>query len=286
MSRIAIEGFNAVLSTPGFGDLDARLPAKNSLRRASTAAKAAVVTAHDALRAAGVEVSERVGVYVGEQQVPLDYTAQFIEASYAAGPRLASPMLFSESVANNAATHLSLTLGFTGSLQTFIGSRTAGIQAVIAAREDLEGGAVDAALVVVLGFGHPLTAEAYSGIYSKASPLPFLDGAAAFLLRKGEGPAELLQASICCAGLEREGQIRAVQHLVRQGGVTAAVASTFRFAQERSLDILRAALPSIEPGADLGGEAFALDPILRLMKGPGAVLALGEDGTAGLIAIR
>src|SRR5207247_3373512 len=120
MSRISIDGLRTLTSTGGFGDLDARLPAKNSLRRAGDASKVAVVVSTEALRSVGQEVSDRVGVYVGEQQVPLEYCAQFIDSSYRNGPRLASPMLFSESVANNAATHLSLTLGFTGPLQTFI----------------------------------------------------------------------------------------------------------------------------------------------------------------------
>src|SRR5207248_1680389 len=109
-------------------DLDARLPQPNSLRRASDAAKAAVAVAVETL--AGAAVTDRTGLYVGQQQVPLDYCQQFIDASYANGPRFASPMLFSESVANNAATHLSLTLGFKGAIQTFIGSRAAGISAV------------------------------------------------------------------------------------------------------------------------------------------------------------
>lgn len=291
MSRIAVEGFRTITSAEGFGDLDARLPTKNSLRRASEAGKAAVAAAAESLREAGLAVSDRVGVYVGEQQVPLDYTAQFIESTYRAGPRLASPLLFSESVANNAATHLSLTLGFTGALQTFIGSRVAGIQAVAAACEDLEAGAVEAGLVVVLSFAHALTAQAYASLYfprsrgSALPPLPFLNGAAAFVVRRGGGGRGLLRAATCCAGLERSEQARAVGRLVGEGGIAAATASTFRFAGERSLGILREALPSIEPPADLGGEAFALDPFLRLQKGADTVLVLGEDGTAGLIAL-
>lgn len=296
MSRIAIDGFRSVVSTEGLGDLDARLPEKNSLRRAGEASKAAVAAACDSLRAGGIAASDRVGVYVGEQQVPLDYTARFIEASYRAGPRLASPMLFSESVANNAATHLSLTFGFTGALQTFIGNRAAGIQAVMAAREDLEAGAVDAGLVVVLSFGHALTAEAYGRLFfphrrrSKPPALPFLNGAAAFLLRRGEGGAALLRAECCCDGLDRDLQLRAAGRLAENAGKTPAIASMFRFARERSLGILREAVPAIEPPIDLGGEAFALDPFLQLWKnprpGPRAVIALGEDGTAGLLSVE
>jgi hypothetical protein len=291
MSRIAIDCFRSVTSAKGLGGLDERLPAKNSLRRAGEASKAAVVAATESFRAGGLAVSERIGVYVGEQQISLDACAEFIDMTYKTGARFASPMLFSESVANNAATHLSLTMGFTGPLQTFIGSRTAGIQAVAAAREDLEAGTVDAGLVVVLSFGHALTAEAYASLYfphrrrAERPALPFLNGAAAFLVRRGSGGAELLAAASCCAGLRREEQTLSVRRLLEKRGVTSAVASSFRFARDRSLEILRAVLPSIELPVDLGGESFALDPFLHLEKGRRTVVALGEDGTAGLIAV-
>jgi beta-ketoacyl synthase-like protein len=291
MSRIAIEGFRSLTSAEGLGDLDARLPAKNSLRRANDAGKAAVAAAAESLRAADLAVSDRVGVYVGQQQVSLEYCAQFVEASYRNGPRLASPMLFSESVANNAATHLSLTLGFTGALQTFIGSRAAGLQALAAAREDLEDGTIDAGLVVVLSFPHALTAEAYGRLYApdrrkeKPPALPFLSGAAAFVVRHGKGGAELVHAGSACGGMGREDQVRTVRALVARSDVRSAIASTFRLAREGSLEILRAAGVSVVPSEELPGEAFALDPFLRLRGAPGAVAVLGEDGTAGLLTL-
>jgi 3-oxoacyl-(acyl-carrier-protein) synthase len=89
-----------------------------------------------------VAVSDRVGLYVGLQQIALDYCSRFIQSSYREGPAMASPLFFAESVANNVATHASLTLGLKTLAQTFIGTRAAGIQAVIAAAEDVESGLV------------------------------------------------------------------------------------------------------------------------------------------------
>ncbi len=283
------------LCLPGAGDLEARLPAGNSLRRASDASKAAVAAGAEALRAARLDAAGRVGVYVGQQQIPLDSCREFIDASYRDGPRFASPMLFSESVANNAATHLSLTLGFKGSIQTFIGSRVAGIQALLAAAEDLDTGAVEAGLVVVLSFASALTSDAFNALYSPLArrrpppPIPFANGAAAFVVGR-EGRA-LAYARTRCLGRRPENQGRAVKELWEdcRSRATAATpaASTFRLARERSLAILKAAVGEVscpEPAA----ESFALDPFLLLAEapaGPWSVVCLGEEGTAGLLAV-
>ena len=263
-------------------DLDARLPKPNSLRRASDAAKAAVAAAVEAL--AGTDVTERTGLYVGQQQLPLDYCQQFIDASYRDGPRFASPMLFSESVANNAATHLSLTLGFKGAIQTFIGSRVAGIEALMAASEDVAVGTVDAGLVVVLSFASPLTAVAYGAIYRAKSPFAVANGAAAFVVRRGpfEGSRALAAAAVRCRGRTHADQVLALKGL---GSTAATTASVFCLARERSLAALREALGNVtlrEPA----GESFALDPFLALAGGgPKSVVVLGEEGTAGIVAL-
>ena len=82
------------LLTGDVPDLEARLPAKHSLRRASDEAKMAVVAAAEALKGSGVPVSDRLGVYIGQHQGSLEFCVKFIEQSYREGPRLASPMYF------------------------------------------------------------------------------------------------------------------------------------------------------------------------------------------------
>lgn len=278
---------------PAPADLEARLPRPNSLRRAGDAARAAVAAAADAFRDAGVRVSERTGAYVGQQQIPLAYCAEFLEQSYREGPRFASPLLFSESVANNAATHLSLTFGMTGPLQTFIGSRAAGLQALAAAAEDLAEGVVDAALVVILSFSHELTGAAYRAAFRPFArrgggpPLRFRDGAAALVLAR-DGRRPLLRAASVSAGRDPAAQRAAVRTLWEEAGRPApVVASFFSLARARSEAILRDALgdavrmPPEEP------EAFALDPIARALdpQGPGAAVCLGEEGGAGILVL-
>jgi hypothetical protein len=255
-------------------DLEARLPQPNSLRRASDAAKAAVAVAVEAL--AGASVTERTGLYVGQQQVPLDYCQQFIDTSYASGPRFASPMLFSESVANNAATHLSLTLGFKGAIQTFIGSRTAGIGALAAAAEDVAAGTVDSGLVVVLSFASPLTVEAYRAVYRSKASFALANGAAAFLVGRDpfSGSSSLTLARVLCHGRTRASQELALKGL---GAAGAKEASVFCLAR-RSLGDVTVRAPA--------GESFALDPFLALAGGSKSVIVLGEEGTAGVVALE
>src|SRR5262245_30499102 len=87
-------------------NMDARLPQPNSLRRAGEDTQAAVLAVVELLRHEGLTAMDRIGLYVGQQQISLDFCSRFIQASYREGPRMASPMFFAESVANNVATHL------------------------------------------------------------------------------------------------------------------------------------------------------------------------------------
>lgn len=284
------------------GDWDERLPRPNSLRRASEESKIAVLAAHELLKSSGVSVTERTGIYVGQQQVSLDYCQQFINQSYKDGPRTASPMLFADSVANSIATHLSLTLGFRCSAQTFIGTRVAGIQATLAALEDLEYGAIDQALVVVLGTGTPLTRDGYHAVYSpklrgrNLPELPVLRGALAFLLRReGEGLPRLLGGALRCDGPRAARQALSGLReaaLPKLPPGARALESVFCLVEKRDRPLLREAgiVPAEE--APKLPESFALDPFVRLLLDSArhpdpagrVVWCLGEEGTAAWLA--
>lgn len=282
-------------------DLDEGLPSPNSLRRASDEAKLAVRAAWEVLGASGVPVSDRVGLYVAEQQAPLDYCARFIEATVKEGPRLASPMLFAESVANNAATHLSLTLGLTGGVQTFIGTRPAGIQALQAASDDLSDGTVETGLVVVLGTSTDLLWDAYGSVFRpmrrrpRPKGLEYLRGAAAFLVRRDRGAARLLHAAVRCEG--RAALPRALAALWRSlpGDPGRVLVSGFQLCEARDRRVVAGTLGGQDVAwGDPGPEAFALDPFLRLLvdarrsPGPGCrtLVCLSEEGTAGVCQIE
>ncbi len=284
-------------------DLEARLPQPNSLRRAGDDTKAAVVAATELIRGTGVPVSEKLGLYVGQQQMSLDYCARFIETSYRDGPRMASPMMFAESVANNVATHLSLTLGLKGLAQTLIGTRAAGIQAVMAAAEDVESGHVEAGLVVVLGMASSYTRDAYLSVYRPYQrrhrpDVVFLRGAAAMLVRRdAAGQARLRYTGIRCCGRLLRPQLSAVGSLwteadVRMVDGTRVLASTLSLARDRSRGVIGRIRETVALPVALD-EAYALDPFARLLLDsrmhPGgegrAVLCLGEEGTAAMLAL-
>ena len=284
-------------------NLDARLPQPNSLRRAGEDTQAAVLAAVELLRHEGLVITDRIGLYVGLQQISLDFCSRFIQTSYREGPRMASPMYFAESVANNAATHLSLTLGMRGLAQTFIGTRAAGIQAVIAAAEDVEGGVVDTGLVVVLGVGTTVTRDAYQAVFSPFArqhppEAKFLRGVAAMLVRRdAAGQPKISFAGVCCGGPGARAQREAAASLwtearARMPEGTRLLDSTLSMARARSREILRQVAPFLPPTAEIA-ECYALDPFVRILADgvnhPGAegraILCLGEEGTAGMLAL-
>jgi len=284
-------------------NLETRLPQPNSLRRAGDDTKGAVLAATDLIKAEGLAISQRLGLYVGQQQIALDYCARFIESSYREGPRMASPMLFSESVANNVATHLSLTLGLKGIAKTFIGTRAAGIQAVMAAAEDVSSGHVDTGLVVVMGVASSLIRDAYLSVYRPFQrrtrvDVKFLRGSVAILVRRdAAGQPRLLFTGVRCGGRSPQAQHDSVAGLwtaagARMAAGTRVVESTLLLARERSRAIVRQCGETV-PGAPELGESYALDPFVRLLldgvQHPGsegrAVLCLGEEGTAAMLAL-
>src|SRR6185295_17784209 len=201
------------------------------------------------------------------------------------------------------ATHLSLTLGLRSLAQTFIGTRAAGIQAVIAAREDVESGLVDAGLVVVLGVATAVTRDAYQAVFyphrrRQPPETRFLRGAVAMLVRRdGAADPAISFAGVECRGTRPQQQVDAVRSLVagldaRVPGGVRLLDSALVMCREQSLELLHRVRPTISCGAD-PAESYALDPFARLLldgvqhPGPGgrAVVCLGEEGTAGLLAL-
>ncbi len=282
--------------------LDERLPKSNSLRRGTDDAKAAVVAASELFRAERVEPSERLGVYVGQQHMTLDVAARFLDTSYREGPRMVSPVLFTESVVNNVATHLSLTLGLRGLAQTFIGTRIAGLQALAAAAEDVEAGVVDTALVVAIGVGSSLNRDAYQAVLRPLRrrdrlEMEFLRGSAAMLVRPAAPQQPRIDfLGLRCAGRSPQAQASAVTSLWKEatGRLRPGIRlldSTLGVIREGSLEILHGSCPTVS--VDLAAEGFALDPFAKLMldsiRHPGpearAVACLGEEGLVSLLAL-
>ncbi len=291
MTGIAIGPVRLLTSADPADDLDALLPSKNSLRRGSPTSKRAVIAAHDVLRTAG-EDRDRIGVYVAQQHGAVGECAEFIASSYRGAPRLVSPAAFTESVENIVATHVSLTLGLTGIIETFTGTRAAAMQAIMAASDDLLCREIDAALVVALGMGDKATKDAYGALYGKrAGTVTYLAGAAAFVMRRATSSPRLVYAGACCFGPGRDDRIAAVRSLwqayrAQSAGLAPPAASVLSHEHAQAICDIRIAI-----GADAvcgaGGDSFALDPIVQLFASPErrAVICLSEEGTAGLLAI-
>jgi hypothetical protein len=77
------------------------------------------------------------------------------------GPALGNPLLFAEGVPNAAAAHVSMALGFTGPCQTLLGTRTAGLDAVLLARLGILAGRWDQVIIGAAEECHPLVDKAY-----------------------------------------------------------------------------------------------------------------------------
>ncbi len=258
-------------SDDGVDDLDALLPEANSLRRAGAVSKRAVIAG---ARALGSAPRGGVGLYVAQQHGPMDESAAFVASSWRGSPRLVSPAVFTEAVENIAATHLSLTLGLTGTVETFTGTRAAALQAVAAAAEDLGNGATREGLVVVLGLVTETTVAAYRAVLrGRGRMVPYV-GAAAFTVRRDGPGAALVAARVSCRGPR---------------GRKAAVADVTAGLEAGRLAFSACSLDPTAP-ADSEPEAFALDPVRRLSgisgEGRSAVIVLGEDGVVGTLAVE
>jgi hypothetical protein len=128
--------------------------------------------------------------------------------------------------------------------------------------------------------------------------MSFLRGVVAMLVRRdAPGQARLSFSGIRCCGRKPRPQVAAVESLWTEADArmvegTRVVASTLDLARDRSLGVIARIGETIPIGVPLG-EGYALDPFARLLLDsrmhPGgegrAVLCLGEEGTAAMLAL-
>lgn len=115
----------------------AHLITARRLRRVSEYAKLSLASASDAVRHAGLaddaEALAGSSAILGTMHGSSAYCEQYYEQIVEEGLDAANPVLFAEGVPNAAAAHLSMGLGLRGGCQTIIGSRTAGLEALLLA---------------------------------------------------------------------------------------------------------------------------------------------------------
>lgn len=124
---------------------------KRELRRTSQYSRLALLGANLALRDAGMSVesfdSGRLGVIVATGYGPARTTFDFLDSIHDFGAKLASPLAFSTSVHNIAASIISLKLGIAGPCLSINQFETSFASALESARCWLDEGRVDAVLV-------------------------------------------------------------------------------------------------------------------------------------------
>lgn len=128
--------------------LDNYIP-KKALRRVDHFSKLALLGACLALDDAGqlTTPKERLGLIVATGYGPAKTTFAFLDSVILDGDSLASPTHFSSSVHNAAAAHLSILLKVTGPSLTVSQFEMSFVSALLAARQWLEEGRVDAVLL-------------------------------------------------------------------------------------------------------------------------------------------
>lgn len=105
---------------------------------------------------AGGRMEAISGTTHGSANFSRDYYQQIVEQGLAS----ANPLLFAEGVPNAGSAHLSMMLNLRGSCQTLVGSRTAGLDAVILAHDRIQTGQCEAVIVNA--------ADEYSDLVNKA----------------------------------------------------------------------------------------------------------------------
>jgi len=130
------------------------------VRRLSDYVKLTLATATDACRDAGIDdvpafMASCHGV-LGTMACSTSFCDAYYRQIVTEGIEAANPMLFAEGVPNAAAAHLSMALGITGSCQSIIGSRTAGLDALGIAFTRIAAGDWDRAVVSAGEEYHPI----------------------------------------------------------------------------------------------------------------------------------
>jgi len=135
------------------------------VRRADYISRCALVAAKFALEDAGLfpvckKKSSKFGIVMGTVNGGLHYSVEYHTSLVKGDPRLASPLLFSESVANAAASHICTILGIRGYSTTLPGYCGV-MQALQFGAELIQQGAIDVCLIGGADVNHDFLTKAY-----------------------------------------------------------------------------------------------------------------------------
>jgi len=155
----------------------------------------------------------------------------------------------------------------------------------------------------VLGVSTTVSRDAYQAVFhplrrQNKPEIKFLRGAMAMLVRRdAPGQPRITFTGVRVMGFGPRAQLNSVGQLwteadVRMPDGTRVLDSTLVMARSRSLGVIRRIGPTVPFEGD-PGECYALDPFVRILvdgvRHPGgegrAVICLGEEGTASMIAL-
>ncbi len=170
--------------------LDGLLNARR-VRRLSDYVKLQLAAATLAMRHAGFADSASAGdgfsAILGTNQGSVKYSYDYYRQIVKEGISGANPMLFAEGVPNAGAAHLSLMLGVKGACQSVIGSRTAGIDALVLASNRIADGTWQRAIVGAGEEDFDVVRQAYAscGLAAAGEPSAAFAGESGFVTGSG-----------------------------------------------------------------------------------------------------
>lgn len=173
-------------------DLLAQVLNVRRVRRLGTCVKLMLASVSMALRHAGLEgnagalgaASALLASTHGSSNFCSEYYSQIVRE----GVLSANPVLFAEGVPNAAAAHVSTNFGLRGACQTFIGSRTAGLDALAMAAMRVRSGACERIVVGASEETHASVDRAYRHFLGRGAANLFrtAPGSAAFIVESSE----------------------------------------------------------------------------------------------------
>jgi len=141
------------------------LPPHPRLRRASAISRFAAAAGLAALRQAGLtaeaSLSKRFALVLGVANGGVIYTKRFYDDIVKTGAEAASPLLFSETVFNAAASHLAAIIGLCGTTYTLVGDGTVGLSAIKMGEDLMADEELDYCLVAATEEADWLLCDAY-----------------------------------------------------------------------------------------------------------------------------
>lgn len=185
------------------------------VRRLGTCVKCILASVSIALRHAGLEgdALSRATALLASTHGASTFCSEYYSQIVREGVLSANPVLFAEGVPNAAAAHVSTTFGICGACQTFIGSRTSGLDALAMAARRIGTGACDIVVVGAAEETHATVDRAYrhflgnSNYFTSPGSAALIIESAVHARARGARPLAILGPSSSASG-DRQGGTR------------------------------------------------------------------------------